>query len=194
MKKKRNRREDIVREMEVESFVLDLKLEHNEIISHVSSLIGGREVFYIEGIGNSFFLVWDSTSGFHISYTEDAVLNHHYYNGSAMHADSVGWRQQPSCIRVPNMMKIKMLYQQIIDTKMNDQNIWKLPFGKKIMKVAHLHTNYTKEENSLEVQSSEYLIVIENHIGILMYYKDYGYSIVNRSYANTGSNSLFSCF
>jgi hypothetical protein len=142
---------------------------------------GGREVFYVEAIGNSFFLVWDFATGFHISYTEDAVLNHHYFNGSAM--------------RVPNMMKIKMLHQQMMDSKTNYYGVWKLPFGKKEMKVSHIHTNYTKEEGVSEVQSAEYLIVIENHIGILMYYKDYGYSIVNRSsHAKTGSNSLFSCF
>lgn len=167
--------------MEIDSFVLDLKLDHNEIISHVRSLIGGREVFYVEAIANSFFLVWDSATGFHISYTEDAVLEHHYFNGNAM--------------RMPNMMKIKMLHNQIIDSKNNYHEIWKLPFGKREMKVAHIHTNYTKEEGVSQVQSAEYLIVIENHIGILMYYKDYGYSIVNRSsHAKRESNSLFSCF
>ncbi len=161
----------------MDSFVLDLKLEHNEIISHVRSL-KNREVFYIEGIGNSFFLVWDSATGFHIAYTEDALLEHHYFNGSAM--------------RVPNMMKIKMLHQQMMDSKRNDYDIGKLPFGKREMKVGHIHTNFTKEEGSSEVQSAEYLIVIENHIGILMYYKDYGYAIVNRHYSNSGINSLSS--
>jgi hypothetical protein len=164
--------------MEVDSFVMDLKLEHNEIISHVRSLNGNREVFYIEGIGNSFFLVWDSATGFHIAYTEDAILEHHYFNGSAM--------------RIPNMMKMKMLHQQITDSKRNNSNIWKLPFGRREMKVGHIHTNFTKEEYSSEVQSAEYLIVIENHIGVLMYYKDYGYAIVNRHYTNSGTNSLTS--
>ncbi len=161
--------------MEIETrYSLDLKLEHDEIISHVRTMRGGREVFYVTGLENSFFLVYDSSTGFHISYTEEAVLNHHYQNGSPM--------------RVPNMYKIRVLHKQILDTTYSYEGIVEMPFGSKKLKVSHIHTNFVKEEVSNQVQSVEYLMMIGNHIGILMYYKDYGYSIVNRT-SQTISNT-----
>lgn len=155
--------------MEMETrFSLDLKLEHDEIISHVRTLRGGRDVFYVSGIENSFFLVYDSATGFHISYTEEAILNHFYQNGSPM--------------RVPNMYKIKALHRQMMDHQYSYEGILEMPFGNKKMKISHIQTNFVKEEGSSGVQSVEYLVVIGNHMGVFMYYKDYGYSIVNRSY------------
>lgn len=151
--------------MEIVEYIEE-STSHMESFSYIRRLRDGREVFHVIGMDHSFFIILDPSTGFHISYTEESILSHIYMNGNPM--------------RVPNIMKIKMMEQQMLNTKTKYMDIYEC--GK--LKIGHLHTNYVKEEGSNEIQSAEYLLKMNDHISILMYYKGYGYSIIKKSLQN----------
>jgi hypothetical protein len=153
-----------------EDFIL---LTHNEKISHVHSFYDGREVFYFEGIGNSFFIVWSKKTGFQICETEESILHQFYSNGNS--------------IRIPDMTKTQFFYQQMKDSSQTWLEIVQIVFDSKsskkknICKIGHIHTNFSKEDDSNHIQSSEYMLMIQDTFAILSYYKDYGYSISTKT-------------
>ena len=161
-------------EMEMETVKIKdiVELAHNEEISHVYSFYDGKEVFFMKGIENSFFLVWSPKIGFHICETEEAILKEYYSDGVS--------------IRIPDLTKTRFFYQQMKNPSESCIHLFELSFQTKSIKktetckMGHIHTNFSKEEDSNHILSCEYMIMIQNTFAILSYYKDFGYSITNK--------------
>jgi len=160
--------------MEIESMKIKdiVQLTHEEEISHVFSFYDGKEVFFVKGIENSFFLVWSLKKGFHICETEEAILKEYY-------SDRIP-------IRIPDLTKTQFFYQQMKNPSESCIHLFEFSFQTKsakkneLCKMVHIHTNFSKEEDSNHILSCEYMIMIQNTFAILSYYKDFGYSITNK--------------
>ena len=108
--------------MEIESVKIKniVELEHNEEISHVFSFYDGKEVFFMKGIENSFFLIWSLKKGFHICETEEAILKEYYSDGIP--------------IRIPDLTKTRFFYQQMKNSSESCIHLFELSFQTKSAK------------------------------------------------------------